>query len=87
MSAPAPPTPSSPSESGRHDSSGQPEAAPPALGLTRDLQVCAAVLLVVSVAGKMGDALAPTLVGRCRLTVSTPVLKKPMVSALATIAW
>jgi hypothetical protein len=45
------------------------------------------VLLVVSVAGKMGDALAPTLVGRCRLTVSTPVLKKPMVSALATIAW
>jgi len=33
------------------------------------------------------DINMPIMVGRCRLTVSKPVLKAPMVSALETIIW
>jgi len=36
---------------------------------------------------RAGMHAATHAVGRCRLTVSTPVLKASMVSALATIIW
>jgi len=45
----------------------------------------ACVLLVVACPCAL--VLSTPVVGRCRLTVSKPVLKAPMVSALETINW